>query len=666
MKERFVKLLASTLALSMILAGCGNTKIEGSDKETTPTESTKEANNKNSGEEIKDLVIYKLTNQELSTFNILNSQGSSDFQNLVHVTDGLLEANKEGKLSPAIAEEWGTEDGGLTWTFKLRDGVKWVDIDGKEKADCLAQDFATGLEWVLNFHKNESANTSMPIEMIQGAKEYYEYTKSLSPQETYALTAEEGSKFRETVGIEVVDDHTLVYHCTSAKPYFDSLAAYVALYPISQQLIDELGVDGIKSMNNENMWYNGCYTMTSYVQGNEKIFTKNPLYWDTECKRFDTVTFKMVESNDIAFQLYDTGELDYVQLGEAQVNTIAKDPENKYHNYLVPDVRSHMSYHIHFDFNKNNEDGTPDTNWNTAAANEAFRKSWYYGLDLTNYWKRTNAVDPMSCENNFYTMKGLIYTSDGTDYVELVRKELGMPEENGETPVRLDAEKAEEYKQQAIEELSAMGVTFPIEADYYIVGSDQAALDSANVLSQIFSDCLGDDYVKLNIKTYIKASRSEVLTPHLHSFAISGWGADYADPQNYLGQEMYGYDNAYFSSGYSYINEVVEETPENKALLDTYKEYTKMVEEADSITEDLDARYEAYAKAEAYLLDHALVVPCNYKVLWVLSKIDNDSKINTMFGCQNSKMKNWDTNINGYTSEEKGVSEQIAAFVESK
>ena len=263
-------------------------------------------------------------------------------------------------------------------------------------------------------------------------------------------------------------------------------------------------------------------------------------------------------------------------------------------------------------------------------------------------------------------MKGLIYTSDGTDYVELVRKELGMPEENGETPVRLDAEKAEEYKQQAIEELSAMGVTFPIEADYYIVGSDQAALDSANVLSQIFSDCLGDDYVKLNIKTYIKASRSEVLTPHLHSFAISGWGADYADPQNYLGQEMYGYDNAYFSSGYSYINEVVEETPENKALLDTYKEYTKMVEEADSITEDLDARYEAYAKAEAYLLDHALVVPCNYKVLWVLSKIDNDSKINTMFGCQNSKMKNWDTNINGYTSEEKGVSEQIAAFVESK
>ena len=258
----------------------------------------------------------------------------------------------------------------------------------------------------------------------------------------------------------------MVYHCTAEKPYFDSLAAYVALYPLSQKLVDKLGVDGIKSMNNENMWYNGCYTMTEYIQGNEKIYAKNPLYWDTECKRFDTVTFKMVESNDVAFQLYDSGELDYVQLGEAQVNTIAKDPNNKYHNYLVPDVRSHMSYQIHFDFNKNKEDGTPDTNWNTAAANEAFRKSWYYGLDLSDYWKRTNAVDPMACENNFYTMKGLIYTSDNTEYTELVRKEMDLPQENGETPVRLDKEKAEQYKQQAIEELTALGVTFPIEADY--------------------------------------------------------------------------------------------------------------------------------------------------------------------------------------------------------
>ena len=97
----------------------------------------------------------------------------------------------------------------------------------------------------------------------------------------------------------------------------------------------------------------------------------------------------------------------------------------------------------------------------------------------------------MACENNFYTMKGLCYTSDGTDYVELVRKEMGLPEENGETPVRLDAAKAEEYKKQAMEELTALGVTFPVELDHYIQASNQNALDSANVLAQCFSDSLG-------------------------------------------------------------------------------------------------------------------------------------------------------------------------------
>ena len=93
--------------------------------------------------------------------------------------------------------------------------------------------------------------------------------------------------------------------------------------------------------------------------------------------------------------------------------------------------------------------------------------------------------------------------------------------------------------------------------------------------------------------------------------------------------------------------------------------FTKLVEAADAIVDDMDARYAAYAKAEAYLLDHALVIPYNYAVGWVLSKVDNDSKMNGMFGIQNNKMKNWETKKSGYTSEEKGVADQIKAFTES-
>ena len=667
MKKTLSKLLALALTASLVLSGCGG-NAEGGNNEANSqggqanAEGSDKKEEASSKDEIKDLYIARNAVRELETFNILYTQRLEDSENLTSLVDGLLESNPKGELVPCIAEEWGSEDGGLTWTFKVREGVKWVDVNGNEKADCNAQDFATGLEWVLNFYKNDSNNTAMPIEMIKGAKEYYEYTKTLSEDEAKALTAGEGSKFREMVGLETPDDHTVVYHCVTEKPYFDSLASYVALYPLSQGMVDELGgADAVKAMNNENMWYNGCYTMTSYIQGNEKVFTKNPMYWDTECKRFDTVTTKMVESNDVAYQLYESGEIDYVQLGESRINTIAKDPNNALYNYLVPDVPSNYSYQMQLNYNKKNEDGTPDTNWNTAIANEAFRLSWWYGLDLSNYYKRTNAIDPMSCENNFFTMKGLVYTSDGTEYTELVRQEMGLPELNGKTMVRLDADKAAQYKKQAMEELSAQGVTFPVGVDFYISASSQTALDSANVLAQTFSESLGDDYVKLNIKTFIKSTNQEVVVPHLHSFVINGWGADYGDPQNYLGQMTYGNEAAYYSENYNYINEV-EETEATKALIDTYKEFTALVDAANAITDDMDARYKAYAKAEAYMLEHALVFPCYYQIGWCLSKVDNDTKMQPMFGSVGEKMKNWGSNVNGYTSEEKGVAEQIAAF----
>ena len=659
MKKTVSRLLALALTAALVLTGCGGGGA--SEGENGSTGSSAEA----AEGEITDLYIPRLLTRELETFNILYSQRQEDSENLTNLIDGLLEATPEGTLEPGIAEEWGSEDGGKTWTFKLREGVKWVDVNGNEKADCTAHDFASGMEWILNFYKNDSANTSMPLEMLEGANEYYEYTKTLSEEEALALTAEEGSPFSEMVGVDVPDDYTITYTCITEKPYFDTLAVYQCLYPISQAMVDELGgPDAVQAMNNENMWYNGPYTMTSYIQGNEKVFTKNPLYWDTECKLFNTVTVKMVESSDVAFQNFQAGDLDYVDLTESALTTIARDPNNEYYDYLVPAVPSKYSYQTHFNYNKNNEDGTKDTNWNTAIANEAFRKSWYYGLNLSEYWKRTNAIDPFACENNFYTMPGLVYTSDGTEYTELVREAMGLKESDGVTPARVDTALAEQYKQQAIEELTALGVTFPIEADYYISASSQTALDTANVLSQAFTDGLGDDYVKLNICTYISSVNTEVVTPHLHSFVINGWGADYGDPQNYLGQEVYGNVNAYYSQNYSYINEITETDETNADLIASYQEYSDLVAAADAITTDLDARYQAYAEAEAYLLEHVFTLPCNYSVGWCLSKIDNDTKSRAMFGSQDEKMKDWGTKVDGYTSEEKGVAAQIAAYTE--
>ena len=649
MKKKLSRLLALALAAALTLSGCSSGTTEEPESTAEAPSSAAQEEQESQGEAIEDLVIARLSTAEMQTFNILYSQTMEDFANLCNMVDSLMEIDNYSRIVPCIAESYTTNEDKSVWTFQIRDGVKWVDVNGNEKADCTSQDFATAMEWILNFHKNESSQTSDFLIMLEGANEYYEYTKTLSEEEAFALTAEEGSVFKEMVGVETPDANTLIYRCIGSRPYWDSLST--CLWPMSQAMVDELGGPaGVKAMNNENMWYNGCYTMTSYVQGNEKIFTKNPLYWDQDCELFNTVTVKMVESNDTMYQLYQSGEIDTVTLTESNLKTIYDDPENPYHDYLVENPAT-GTYQIHFNYDKHLEDGTPDVNWNTAIANEAFRLSWYYGLDLTEYWKRTNSINPLSCENEFYSMTGLAYTSDGTDYTELVRQELGLPEIDGQTVARLDADKAEQYKQQAIEELTALGVTFPVEVDFFISGGNQTALDTANVLSQCFSDSLGDDYVQFNINTYVSSASQEVYTPKLQSFVFNGWTPGVNDPTNYLDTVLYDAVNAYYSDTYSNIVDV-EETETTKDLIDTYKEFTAMAEEAKAINDDMDARYQACAEAEAYLISHALVLPAYHSSSWCLTKINPYSKIHAPFGGLNEKMKNWETNADGYTTEQ--------------
>lgn len=597
-----------------------------------------------SADEIKDLRAYETTNREMETWCYHYSQAAVDLNVLSNFYDHLLTNDANGALVPCVAKEWSSPDGGQTWIFKLNEGVTWVDYQGNYKADCTAQDWITGLEWVLNYGKNQAANTSMPIEMIKGAGDYYAYTKELGEEEAKKLGTE---KFLEMVGLEAPDDYTLIYHCVDKLSYFPSVACYNCLAPLSAKLIEEIGVDGYFGADYTTMWYNGPYTCSEYIYQNEKVLAKNEAYWNKDnVKLFDTVTIKMVESADVAFQWFSAGDLDYIDLNQANLSTIYNNEGNEFHDNLVEARPTKYSFQMHFCWDKKNEDGSADTNWNTAIANENFRLALYYGLDITDYLACTNFIDPLSCQNFCYTANAVSVNSEGKDYTQMVRDELGL-QYDGEKFARVDTAKAADYKAKAIEELTAAGVELPVKMTHYIMGSSQTAKDSADTLAQIISDCLGDDLVVLEIRTYVSKLNTEVRDPQLASIYINGWGADFADPVNFLGQETYGEDNAYYSKAYSKINNATDEK-----LIATYKEFTDMVNTAKAITDDLDARYAAFAKAEAFWIQHALTIPWSYEVTWKVTSINEYSKIYTAYGNQSERYVNWETNSDLYTTED--------------
>ncbi|MBR2131936.1 MAG: hypothetical protein IJ955_05235, partial [Oscillospiraceae bacterium] len=270
-----------------------------------------------------------------------------------------------------------------------------------------------------------------------------------------------------------------------------------------------------------------------------------------------------------------------------------------------------------------------------------FRLSLTYGLDLTNYWAMTNAIRPENCENLAYTMQGLVHFSDGTEYTQKVVEALGYGDGG-----RFNMTKAQQYKKQAMTELAAEGVTFPVEFDYYIKAGNPTAQGNAAIVKKIF-EALGTDYITLNIYEYQSSVTMEVYRYNLQSFTINGWGADYGDPENFIGQELYGREDAYYSNNYSNINQSTD-----KDLIATYKEFTALAEKASRIYDDKDARYQAYVDAEVYMIEHGLVLPCSYSVTWQLTNINDYSCKYAMFGAQNRMYKNWETSAKGYTTAE--------------
>ncbi len=591
--------------------------------------------------EVTDLISAVTTMGELKSFvPYYDSMPNT----LVNTVDTLLAADPHNNVYADLAETWEVNDDEDVWTFHLREGVTWVDYEGNYKADVISEDWVYALEWICNFWKNDSYMTTIPLSILKGCSEYYDYTQSLDEDEAMSLGIE---KFMEMVeGIEIPDDYTVVYHCINSTPYFESLATSVITIPLSGSLLAELGAKGYKGVTPFTMWYCGPYVFTEYVEDNMRVFSPNPTYWDETCKRFDSWTVLRTESTDTGWELFELGTINVPTMSSATRETIIQDESNPWHDYICLGPDSSVIWSLFFNFAKKNiSDNTLDTDWNLAAANENFRKCFYYGLDLYNYEAVWDSIDPPSAVRGTMTAPGISVMEDGTDYATYVMGLTGFnPYENWS---REDRDLAQEYQDKAREELTAQGVSFPIHMDIWC-GSEQTEQNKGTIIKETIEDGLGTDFVQVEVHTYITSKPSEVYNPSYMSVEVMSYAALYCDPTSYLTMlcdDMNG--NAQYADEYGHLAEC-----DNQDVKDLFAEYTEMVRNADAIKGDHNARLEALAEAEAFALNHVMNIPWATNVSRGITLTNDYTKASPVNDTQKTRYINLETNADYYTTEE--------------
>lgn len=563
----------------------------------------------------EEKALNTLYSSEISTLNYLTTSTTKDFAISANVIDTLVEYDRYGNIQPSLAEKWEMSEDGLTWTFHLRRDAVWVNAKGEVQANVTANDFVSAARYLLD-DKNASSTADLFYGVIAGAQEYYESTVPAAEGEAAKTPVD-----FETVGVKALDDYTLQYTLSAPCAYFESMMTYVCFMPVYGPFLEEKG-DRFGVADDENsILYCGAYILSEFKPQEVRVLSKNPTYWDKDNVKIDTIRAKFnKEASSIGAEMYKRGEIDSASIDVTTAAAWLKDSDTE---KLIRPVRqtSFYSYFYCLNFDANFDEAYEPENWTKAVNNEAFRKSLYHGLDRVKAMLITEPDNPESIIFNTITPSNFC-TLEGVDYT-LVGDLKAITEQGTDT---FDEEKALAYKAQAIEELTAAGATFPVKILLKYNPRTSGWDNECLVVEQQLEALLGTDYIDVIVEAGpADGFLSEVRRSGNYALLKCNFGPDYADPQTFTDPFKKG-------NNYSFI----DKSADTEAL----DYYYSLVEAAKNEAFDLTARYETFAKAEAFLIEHAYVIPFGFgNGGYVASRIDPFTAQFAPYGLTNERYK---------------------------
>ena len=201
---------------------------------------------------------------------------------ILHAFECLLTVDQEGNIAPGQAETWEVSEDGLTWTFHLREGLKWSD-----GTDLTAKDFEYSWKRVCD------PELAAPYaETVLGMVEGFD-------------AAIDGDL--DALGVTAVDDLTLEVKLATNCPYFDSLAAFATLSPVQQATVEANGdawaVDAATFISN------GPFYISEWVPGSHIIMSKNENYWNADAIKLGSIKWNLIEDANAAYSAYQSGDV---------------------------------------------------------------------------------------------------------------------------------------------------------------------------------------------------------------------------------------------------------------------------------------------------------------------------------------------------------------------